>query len=218
MVNVGDIFKEGSKGKSLYRILTNRELSKVKLKGDTLDLGSGSESASYMRYLDFREPYSVTYTDYYKAGGNIIKLDLEKPFKLDREYDNITCMGALEHVYDFRNAIRESYRYLKPGGLFVGVTPFIFEYHPCPNDFFRYTHEALRRMFTEEGFKTVRIKGVGRGPFTCSRWVNAVPNILRPFAYLSVMAMDKLVSRRSDGGKYQYPIAYVFVFRKPKKG
>ena len=76
------ILFETLRGKSLGRTLMNYCLSEFELTGDIIDLGSGSVRASYYRFIKFREPYKLTYSDYYKTGANIIKLDLEKPFPL----------------------------------------------------------------------------------------------------------------------------------------
>lgn len=103
------IFFETLRGKSLGRTLMNCCLSEFELTGGIIDLGSGSERASYYRFLEFREPYNLTYSDYYKTGANIIKLDLEKTFPLEQDvFDCVICFNVLEHVYSFGNVVKES--------------------------------------------------------------------------------------------------------------
>jgi 2-polyprenyl-6-hydroxyphenyl methylase/3-demethylubiquinone-9 3-methyltransferase len=41
----------------------------------------------------------------------------------DAEADAVLCVGALEHMLDQRQALREACRVLKPGGVFVCLTP-----------------------------------------------------------------------------------------------
>jgi MPBQ/MSBQ methyltransferase len=41
----------------------------------------------------------------------------------DGRYNVITAWNLLEHVPDYRRVIREAYRMLRPGGVFVGVAP-----------------------------------------------------------------------------------------------
>jgi len=41
----------------------------------------------------------------------------------DAEADAVLCVGALEHMLDQRQALREAGRVLKPGGIFVCLTP-----------------------------------------------------------------------------------------------
>ncbi|MGX2038727.1 class I SAM-dependent methyltransferase [Methylocaldum sp. MU1018] len=41
----------------------------------------------------------------------------------DAEADAVLCVGALEHMLDQRRALREACRVLKPGGVFVCLTP-----------------------------------------------------------------------------------------------
>ncbi|NQT04490.1 MAG: methyltransferase domain-containing protein, partial [Dehalococcoidia bacterium] len=142
------ILIETLRGKSLSRILRDYTLSQAELSGKVLDLGSGSDSPSYKKYLRCKEPFSIVYSDYYEEGPNLVKIDLEKPFEIENDsYDFVTCLSALEHIYNFKNVIRESYKILKKEGEFIGSTPFVHIFHPSPYDYFRYSHQALTRMF-----------------------------------------------------------------------
>ena len=50
-------------------------------------------------------------------------LESEKiPFE-DNTFDFVYSKSVLEHVFNTENYIQESYRVLKPGGLFIGLTP-----------------------------------------------------------------------------------------------
>lgn len=61
--------------------------------------------------------------------------------------DIFFCMEVLEHVPNPFNAIKEIQRVLKPGGILIGSTPFVFPIHDEPYDFFRYTKYGLRNLF-----------------------------------------------------------------------
>jgi len=211
---------ETMRGKSLYRTLMNYCLSEFELKGNIIDLGSGSERASYYRFLKFREPYNLTYSDYYKTGANLIKLDLEKPFPLEHDsFDYVMCFNVLEHVYRFENVVKESYRVLKRGGLFVGSAPFRYIFHPDPHDYFRYSHESLLRMFEEADYICCRMVYIGLGPFSSSIaqwWAGLIPKLLRPWPILACIFLDEILKKLSRPSRIKHQLGYVFVFKKPE--
>lgn len=68
----------------------------------------------------------------------------------------VFCMEVLEHVDEPWNAVNELYRVLKPGGVFVGSTPFMLGLHDRPYDFFRYTKYGIQLLFKK--FEEVALK------------------------------------------------------------
>ncbi len=71
---------------------------------------------------------------------------LKLPFK-DGEFDWVVTGQVLEHVEgNPQQAIDESYRLLKPGGIAIHTTCFIMPIHRSPNDFWRFTPEALQLL------------------------------------------------------------------------
>ncbi|MBU2535422.1 MAG: class I SAM-dependent methyltransferase [Chloroflexi bacterium] len=217
---VKTILVEGIRGKSLGRILMNNILSEFELSGNILDLGSGSDSASYNRFLKYKEPCNVTYSDMYREGENLVRIDMEKPFQIEHNiFDYVMCFNALEHVYNFRNVIEQSYRVLRRGGVFIGSTPFIHRFHPDPFDYFRYSHQALLRMFEEENFICERIFYIGFGPFTLAgtQWTSLMRKAFRRifvFFDLFNILLDWIFSRISKEYPKTYALGYVFVFKK----
>jgi len=80
--------------------------------------------------------------------------------------DCINCISVLEHIYDFNAAIAEMFRVLTRGGCVRVQTPFMLGYHDFPDDYFRYTHSALRRMFEEAGFRIILLETEwSKGPY-----------------------------------------------------
>jgi len=219
---LNNIVAETLKGKGIGRILMNHVLTEVEVGGKIIDLGAGTDKASYNRFLKFQEPYQVTYTDFYQSGENLVKLNLEEKFNLpDNHFDNILCFNTLEHIYNYQNVLAESYRILKPGGYFIGATPFICDYHPSPNDYFRYSSEALEKMFASSGFKMAKLMNLGFGPFIAgwSQWGNILPNrlifniIKLPLLMIHIM-LDYLILLFSKRFQDNYPLGYLFVFKK----
>jgi len=211
------LLKELFRGKSLARTLLNFNLRDVELSGEILDLGSKSNSASYNRFLRHRDPYKVTYTDWHIAGEDIIRLNLEEDFKLENnKFDAITCFNVLEHIYNYKNLIKESHRVLRQGGLFVGGTPFLINYHADPHDYFRYTHEAINRMFSEAGFRVEKMVYLGYGPIFASleMQMHIFPRVLRPFLTGISLLFDYIILKLKKSQRLRYPLGYTYIFRK----
>ena len=211
------ILVETRHGKSLGRILRDYTFSEIELSGKVLDLGSGSDSPSYRQFIRYREPFSITYSDYYEEGENLVKLNLEEPFEIEKEsFDCVVCLSVLEHIYDFRNVVRESHRILKKGGRFIGSTPFLRIFHADPYDYFRYTHQALIKIFEEENFTCERMVYLGFGPFSLavSHWVTLLPKVVRSIFIFPAICLDTLFRKLSKSTVMKYALNYFYVFRK----
>jgi SAM-dependent methyltransferase len=79
----------------------------------------------------------------------------------DRSCDTALLSDVLEHVYDHRLVLEEIARVLKPDGVLVMNTPFLYRIHEAPHDYFRYTEFALRRMLETAGFHVAELRPVG---------------------------------------------------------
>ena len=211
------ILVETLRGKSLGRILINYTFSQFELSGKALDLGSGIGSPSYRRFMRYKEPFSITYSDYYGENENLVRINLEEPFTIEGEsYDYVTCFSVLEHIYHFQNVVRESHRVLKKGGKFIGSTPFIHIFHPDPCDYFRYSHQALIRIFEEENYTCQRMIYLGFGPFSLavSSWIGLVPKVLKLFFVLPAIYLDVLFSKFTKSPVMRYALNYFYVFQR----
>ncbi len=69
--------------------------------------------------------------------------------------DVFFCMEVLEHVQNPFSAVTEITRVLKPGGVMIGSTPFMFPIHDEPYDFYRYTKYGIQHLFRD--FDTVKL-------------------------------------------------------------
>ena len=75
--------------------------------------------------------------------------------------DFVINVAMLEHVDDPRAVVQETWRVLKPGGEALAYAPFMVPYHAAPHDYYRWTHQGLRTLFSS--FDTINIF-VGCGP------------------------------------------------------
>ncbi len=55
----------------------------------------------------------------------------------------VIALSTFEHVQKFWEGFAEVERVLRPDGVFVVATPFYFHVHAYPNDYWRFTPEAL---------------------------------------------------------------------------
>lgn len=78
--------------------------------------------------------------------GDITALDMA-----DNSLDAIVCAEVFEHCADPFAAVRELYRVLKPGGLLLITSPFIWPDHHCADypDYWRFTWQAWELLLTK---------------------------------------------------------------------
>ena len=112
-----------------------------------LDVGSGVKP-----YFPFFEPYATEF----------VSVDIENPAAdlegavedlpvPDASFDVVICNQVLEHCADPAQAVRELRRVVASGGRVLASTHGVQVYHPSPVDYWRWTHEGLRRLFEQHG-------------------------------------------------------------------
>lgn len=79
------------------------------------------------------------------AGVDVIANGEQMPFA-DGTFDLVVCESLLEHVPRPRLIVEDMLRVLKPGGELYIVVPFVYPFHACPNDFYRWTETGVRTL------------------------------------------------------------------------
>jgi SAM-dependent methyltransferase len=109
-----------------------------------LDVGCGPKP-----YLPFFADHASEYvgvdaveTDLAELRGRVEELPVE-----DGAFDVVLCTQVLEHCDDPAQAVRELRRVTAPGGRVLASTHGVQVYHPSPEDYWRWTHAGLRRLF-----------------------------------------------------------------------
>lgn len=213
-------------GKSLTRTLFNLALTRYSISGKVLDLGSKNSNSSYYKYLRQDPDTQIVFTDLFEQPG-VVQLNVEQTFPFpERTFDSVLAFHLMEHVYHFQQIPREVFRVLRPAGrVFVSI-PFIHEFHPDPDDYFRLSESALRRVWEDGGFKCSHCEAIGEGVLT---WVATklptlvLPALLRPITattlYLLTTPIDRLIARRPRVANRSVPQRFALellaVFVKP---
>lgn len=216
------LFKEILSGKNIGRFLENRELEKITINGNGIDLGAKSGSSSYFRYLNKSDDTQVIFSDLNSTSEKILKIDLENDFPVENNsQDFLLLMNVMEHLYNYRKCVSESYRILKPGGRLIGSVPFLHRVHPDPDDYFRYTESALKKIFDEAGFSNIKVIACSIGPFTAgaSIYSNVLKSRLIKLTFtLTALLFDKtlllLLPKYKRRFSTFFPVRYVFVAKK----
>lgn len=88
--------------------------------------GQGSASWDIARiYWDtFLQPCSRTAIDFHGT-KSALKLDLNSPIDLKRQYHTVNNCGTLEHVFNVGQAFKTVHDHTLPGGFMIYQTPFV---------------------------------------------------------------------------------------------
>jgi SAM-dependent methyltransferase len=102
---------------------------------------------------------AFTGTDF-RAGPGVDRVeDLRSLGFADGSVGTAICLETLEHCEDPIRACSELARVVAPGGVLIASTPMLIGIHAHPNDYFRFTPEALRSMLS--GFDDVWVGSYG---------------------------------------------------------
>jgi SAM-dependent methyltransferase len=85
----------------------------------------------------------------------------------DASFELVLCTQTLEHAEDPARAVRELRRVVAPGGRVLASTHGVQVYHPNPNDYWRWTHAGLERLFRENAFWSAVTVTPGSGTTAC---------------------------------------------------
>lgn len=131
----------------------------------------------------------------------------------DGTVDCVLSSQVLEHVKEPRSYLAEACRVLKKDGTLVLSTHGMWQYHPDPEDYWRWTAKGLELEIQRSGFQVMSLHSImGRASYALQLWQDAtgrlVPRFVRPFYYASfqflIWAIEKLRHGRyrSDGCIY----------------
>ncbi len=138
---------------SVNRISLDMQLIKhlKKLKpGVVLDVGSSASP-----YKKFIPATKYLRLDINKESHPDICCDVHQIEWASKFFNTIIASEVLEHLANPAVAIEEMRRVLKSGGICILTTRFMYPYHPCPKDYYRFTKDSLQILFSK--FSTIQI-------------------------------------------------------------
>lgn len=132
--------------------------------GDLIDLGCGKAPllGAYRRYCS-----SILLADWDSSlhPNPLLDLviDLNSPLTQLKSgsFDAVLLSDVLEHIQEPAALMMEISRILRPGGYLLMNSPFIYQIHETPHDYFRYTRFALEKFAAESRLQVVELVPLG---------------------------------------------------------
>jgi len=133
----------------------------LKKEDEILEIGSGLgvfySLIKHDRYWGLElDPQAVEFTNGFFGVAKFNCCSLED-FETKKLFDYIFAFEVLEHLDNPINGVRKIYSLLKPGGKFVGTTPYPYKKNVLADETHNYVlhPENWRKILTETGFKKI---------------------------------------------------------------
>jgi SAM-dependent methyltransferase len=146
---------------AILRGLVRTVAESFTLPGPILEIGSyqvtGQESVADLRTLFPGRCYLGL--DVRPGRGVDMLANVEALPYADGSIGTILAISTLEHVPCFWRAFDEMHRVLRPDGALLVACPFYFQRHAHPNDYWRFTPEALELLLAPYPSKIIGYHG-----------------------------------------------------------
>ena len=130
--------------------------------GRLLDIGCGEKPYKQLFAPFVAEHVGVDHPESPHALTSVDVLATAYEISLDSgTFDTALMSELLEHLEEPQRALAEAFRLLKPNGVPILTTPFIWVIHEEPRDFYRYTPFALEYLLKRVGFEHIEVSPVG---------------------------------------------------------
>lgn len=105
------------------------------------------------RYLKIKRPWEFIDPEYLILNPEYGDPPIEDlPIKYSNYFNIVILVSVFEHVNNPYVVSDALYQIIKHGGFLINSTPFLFPYHPSPEDNFRFSPLALKRIHEQSGF------------------------------------------------------------------
>lgn len=130
------------------------------IKGDVIDVGAGRAWAKPFIEQQLQVTSYTAFDAHPSPKIDVVGDVLNMPFV--EEFNTAICNQVLEHVNNPYTLVKEIHRVLKKDGICILTAPFMVLYHPDPEDYFRYTTEGMRAIFTQSNFEVIECGRYGK--------------------------------------------------------
>jgi SAM-dependent methyltransferase len=157
--------------------------------------------------------HKTNHIDVYGDLNSVLQID-------DSSFDTILSTSVLEHIWQHDVFWREMARLLKPSGRILLGTPFLYQLHEEPFDYFRWTSHGLRRACQENDLTVIDLWPYGGGlDVVADMAIKLVARRSRRIAGgLSAVAEALLrkgpLRRWSDGAAPKIPTGFMLIAEK----
>lgn len=132
----------------LYPFL-EENLARLPERASVLNVGAGGEVAQVLAIHAGARSFQVTSLDIDAKRGPDIVGDVADHDFGGRRFDAVVMCEVLEHVREPARAIANVHKFLRPGGVLILSTPFIFPLHDQPHDYYRFTRHGLEWLLKD---------------------------------------------------------------------
>jgi SAM-dependent methyltransferase len=210
------LVREVWSGKSLGRILLNREIARScgKLEGVVFDLASGGD-ASYRRYWHLHASKFIRVDVDPRSKPDIVH-DLSSGMPLFPSAPDIICLFNALYIFRYPERILAGiHTALAPRGRLILSTPLIFGESREPHDYWRFTSEGLEAMITSAGYSSFKIIPIGERVSSSVSNLHTILRfrLIRLVAYSLALLLDCLVPRHFQR-RYPCPTGYLVIAHK----
>lgn len=143
------------------RQLAHNPYSLLRTGAIVVDLGGKNARGRYAAFGTSGENCRILTLDIEPTNGVDLVGDAHSLPLRNHSVDGIFCVSVLEYVHHPQQVVDEIHRVLKPGGLLYLNVPFVFRYHPEPEDLYRFSMNGLKVLCSS--FEAIQL-GYNRGP------------------------------------------------------
>ena len=205
---------------SILRIFQIIETKELFLKGKSLEFGASINYKKNFSHFSKGENNFHYSNINNKKSKKIIKMDLTKKLKIkSNTYNNVLIFNVLEHINNHEIAFIEMKRILSNNGNLIGSTPFLYQVHGAPKDYFRFTKDFFFEKLKKNNFSKVEIKCLGFGPFVAcfsliqsyTKYLPLVNHVIISACYLLDFVLQLFIKTKLNE---IYPIGIFFKAKK----
>jgi SAM-dependent methyltransferase len=142
---------------TFLRGLARAVVETFSLPGPILEIGSrqvpGQETLANLRSHFPGRPYIGV--DMQPGLGVDVVANVESLPQRDESIGTVLALSTFEHVAHFWRGFEEVRRVLRPDGALFVASPFYFHIHAYPNDYWRFTPEALKLLLEDYPSKII---------------------------------------------------------------